>query len=302
MATGLRATSRDCRYCAVSVDDDWAPLPPDTVDLPGGDAKATPAARPSTPLPKTLPPALPRAPADRPHAPPTPAEVAAGDRALQDLLQRLVHRERTADPVRRALAHAARKQALAAPLVPAAATTAAAPEPLAASTHAAVQYDGDRDPREDEPWFAHLPAAARQRLRDTWHRERHRFDGRSGNYWRDVRRAALQGAFVFLLLALLQAPMLGSLGPLPALTLAGAVAGAVARLGHGGRFAFALAGAAAFLLVMGPSLGSSLVQPLGLTSVLLASYGMGLLGIDREMQRSGGFDDAARPTPPTPAP
>ena len=265
--------------------DDWAPLPPESVPLAG--ESRTPPRRGNIPKPMLRPRA-----ADAPPPPAaTDAERAAAERALESLKQRL-HGAPAAprDPVHAAYAHATRKAAATAALGPA----SPPPRPVVpADDHtpgtAGMEYGIDRDPREDEPWFAQLPAPEQARLRHQWHGGRHRFDDLRANYWRDVRRATWQGALVFALIAVMQAPMLGTFGPFLQLLLGGALAGAIARMLGGGRFAFAGAGIAAHLLIMGPTLGMGLFSPLGLTTILIASYGMGLLGFDREIKRSGGF-------------
>jgi len=66
-----------------------------------------------------------------------------------------------------------------------------------------------------------------------------------------------------------------------------ALAAGVAELCRGGRFIYAAAGGLAFAAVMGPTV---FIQPLSLTSLLLASYGMASIGMDGEMRRSGGFE------------
>lgn len=220
------------------------------------------------------------------------AEQADAEARLEALQQRLAAAPRKeADPVRRAYAHATRKAAATADFVatPERAEVPVAPIADVVPGASDIAYANDHDPREDDPWFQQLPAKEQQRLRANWHRQRHRFEGLRASYWRDVARATWQGAAVFAVLAVLQAPMLGSLHALPGLVVAGAIAGTAGRMLGGGRFAFAFAGFAAFLLAMGPGLTAGLFSPLGLASVLIATYGMGLLGVDREMRRTGGF-------------
>jgi hypothetical protein len=271
----------------VQPDDEWAPLPPETVPL-AGDPAPPPAPRGSIPTPALRPRA-----ADAPAAAaPTEAEREAAERAFQELKQRLQAAPTPKqNPVRRAFAHATRKAAATATFggKPSRAAAPVAPADDHTPGTAGVQYSIDRDPREDEPWFAQLPPDEQQRLRAQWHTQRHRFDNLGAIWWRDVRRATWQGAFVFFVLAVLQAPMRGTFGPIFQLVLAGALAGAIARMLGGGRFVFAGAGAAAHLLIMAPTLGLGLLSPLGLITILIASSGLGLLGYDREMKRSGGF-------------
>jgi hypothetical protein len=70
--------------------------------------------------------------------------------------------------------------------------------------------------------------------------------------------------------------------------LAGAIAGAIAELCRGDRFVYALCGGLAWACVMGPVL---FVQPFVMPGVMLAAYGMGAMGMEGEMRRSGGFAD-----------
>ncbi len=275
-------------------EDDWAPLPPETVPL--GEA--------AKPRPKYAHKVVPQ-PALRPIArgaaasAPTAAERQLADEQLAALQQRLAATPRaTDDPVGRAVSRASRKAALSAnfageppPTVPGAPAMDAVP-----GVHR-VAYGVDRDPREDEPWFLQLPTAEQQRLRSSWHRTRHRFDGRRPAFWRDVRRAAWQGALVFFVVGLLQVPTFG-VAAIPRFALAGAVAAPLGRLAGGGRFAFALVGFLALALVSGANVLAVLFSPIGLPSALIACHGMALLGFDREMQRSGGFDEKQHTGPP----
>ena len=60
----------------------------------------------------------------------------------------------------------------------------------------------------------------------------------------------------------------------------------VGEASGGGRFAYGAAGGVAYLLVLGPQL---LLSPFGLVMVLMASFGLAALGMQNEMERSGGF-------------
>lgn len=144
----------------------------------------------------------------------------------------------------------------------------------------------DVDPREREPWFVDLPVPEQERLRAFWWHERHRHDDVGIQLRRRLGRAVAHGALVFFVLGLLQVMLHGGFAVLPTLTAAGALVAGAAELCGGGRFLYAFAGAAAFVVVLGPLV---LLQPLGMISLLLSTYTMGLLGMDGEMRRSGGF-------------
>ncbi len=149
--------------------------------------------------------------------------------------------------------------------------------------------EADRDPREHEPWFLALPTPDRERLRAYWWHERHRHDGKGVRIRRRVGRAVLHGALVFFVLGLLQILLHGGFAMVPVLTAAGALGAGVAELCGGGRIVYSLAGAGVFVVVLGPMV---MLQPLGMVSLMLTTYTMGALGMDGEMQRSGGFDVA----------
>jgi len=164
------------------------------------------------------------------------------------------------------------------------------PAPLAhdiavAAATAPPVVDADNDARELEPWFRELPAAERERLRAHWWSERHRNDDAGLRARRRLARAIGCGALLFFVLSLPQA-LLGGLAVVPALVAAGAMAGGAAHLCGGGRFVYSCAGALAFCTVM----GMSVLSPMGLSCVMLATYGMGIVGMDGEMRRSGGFE------------
>jgi len=149
-----------------------------------------------------------------------------------------------------------------------------------------VDDPGERDRRQDEPWFGRLPAAEQQRLRASWHEKRHRFDHEWRRNCRRLWRATCHGGLLFLVVALVQSVFVG-LGPLLPMAAAGALAGLVGQACGGGRFALGIAGTIAYLVVMGPGL---LINPFGLICALLVAHGMGVLGLQREMEQSGGFD------------
>ena len=155
--------------------------------------------------------------------------------------------------------------------------------PVAVCVDAAAS---DLDPRELEPWFRELPADEQQRLHDCWHEERHRFDDRAKISRRRLGRVAVYGGLLFGFMGLLLAPLLGTFAKAVPLLVAGAIAASGAHAFGGGRFVFAGAGSIAFVCVMGLTV---FIQPLSFAALMLASFGMGLVGMDGEMRNSGGF-------------
>src|SRR5262245_16872060 len=101
------AGARHADWSRMEPEEDWAPLPPESVPL-AGDAPPAPPRRGNIPTPALRP----RAADAPPPAAPTEAERAAAERALAALKQRLdATPEPPRDPVRRAYAHATRKAA-----------------------------------------------------------------------------------------------------------------------------------------------------------------------------------------------
>ncbi|HEB52388.1 MAG TPA: hypothetical protein ENI87_03930 [bacterium] len=146
----------------------------------------------------------------------------------------------------------------------------------------------DADPRESESWFRALPEPERQRLRAIWHQQRHRFDHRGMRARKRIGRAMVFSGLWFAVMACLQAPMLGGFDLLPLLLLAGALAGGAASALGGGRMTYSLAGGLGYFAVMLPSI---LAMPYVLSTLMVAVYGMGVIGMDGEMRRSAGYRD-----------
>ncbi|MBL8732544.1 MAG: hypothetical protein JNN13_09270 [Planctomycetes bacterium] len=297
----------------MSTEDDWAPLPPDQLLMHPGELASRVAAASPAPVPLV--------PAATSPAAPTPAGLAAPAaaasvqappdpealRALAALQQRLaaappaddfvsavLQRERRQQQKRRrAMAKVTAAVAAVATEGPAAVVApdaaAAIPEaPAVAPAVAAPAAPVDVDAREHEPWFLELPEPEQQRLRRTWSAKRQRFGDEGAKRRRRLQRVVVYGLCLFGFLALLQAPLMG-LGLVLPLAGAGALAAGVADLCGGGRFVFSFCGAIAFVAVQGPMV---LVQPFGIMSLLIACYGLGTIGMDGEMRRSGGFGEA----------
>lgn len=146
----------------------------------------------------------------------------------------------------------------------------------------------DIDPRETEPWFAELPKKEQERLKTHWWYERHRNDGAGTKLRRRIGRAVGYGALLFFVMSLLLVMLLGGFSYVPLLTAAGALAAGVAEVCGGGRIRYGIAGAAAFVLVLGPQV---FLQPLAMIALMLLTYAMATLGMDGEMRQSGGFGD-----------
>lgn len=285
-------------------DDDWAPLPEGELCQRPGEGVAVPpraavAARapvaPAAPVPAPARAPRPAKPAVKPVDPEAEralaalkAKIAAAAPATS-LIADVQHRQQREERKRQAVGKV--PELVAAVVAPPSAALPPAPAPAPEPAPEVVIDTAacEVDPRELEPWFKQLPASERERLRAQWWLERHRHDGKGLAVRRRLQRALGYGALVFFVLGVLQAMLVGSVALVPMLTAAGAVAGGLAEILGGGRFVYALAGAMAFVAVMGPMV---LVQPLSLTSLLIACYGMGAIGMDGEMRRSGGFRDA----------
>ncbi|MEO6598033.1 MAG: hypothetical protein ABIP94_25090 [Planctomycetota bacterium] len=281
----------------MSEPDDWAPLPEDQRAAHSGELLDVPVRPPRTLAPAPATPVRPAA------APTTPSPVAPrepdpeAERALAALKRRIAaakpatswiaemqHREQRAERRRRAAN-------MGEPSVVAATdqTVDVADQAVCAdATPPAIDAASDIDPREAEPWFRDLPRSEQERLRTHWWYDRHRNDDAGTKVRRRLRRAFVYGASLFFVMGLLQSLLMGGFGLVPALTAVGGVAAVLAEAAGGGRFVYSAAGAIAFVVVMGATV---LLQPFALMSLLMASYGMGTLGMDGEMRRSGGFGD-----------
>lgn len=283
--------------------DDWEPLPTDHLaSHPGEFAPLDKVVgrAPSAPETRAVAATEPkRSPAgggagvkaaDSARATAAPADPAA-ERALQQLKARLAKAppptSLIAEVQRREAKQERRQRAARAPQLVGSAPLVVEGLPTVPLPVAYQQGPDGRDPREDEPWFADLPPAEQQRLHQQWALERVRFDSIGLVRRRQLLRVMVSGALVSFVFALLQVLLLGGFGYVPLLTAGGAVAAGAAQACGGGRFAFAAAGGFVYMLIMVPVI---LVNPYALTGVMLAGYGMGAVGMEEEMRRSGGFD------------
>lgn len=148
-----------------------------------------------------------------------------------------------------------------------------------------------RDPREDEAWFQELPEAERHRLAAAW------ADKRAGDLharrWnpRKLQRALVHGLVVMLVAALFVAILGAGAVKLGVFVLLGTLGSGVAQLCGGGRFTYALVGMLAFFLAFAREV---LGHPIMLYGAVLTAYLLGVIGLEDEMRRSGGFDDRQR--------
>jgi hypothetical protein len=177
---------------------------------------------------------------------------------------------------------------------------AAVAEPLRATVvtmaddptqRAQLAYDqgaDGRDEREESEWFRALPRKEQERLRGQWADERCRFTDGWARFRVRMVRAMSGGALVMGILGVLQSLLLGGFELVPAMAFAGACAGGFAELFRGDRFVYALCGGLAWVCVMGPVV---LRQPFALPGLTMAAYGLGAIGMEGEMRRSGGFKD-----------
>lgn len=215
----------------------------------------------------------------------------AAERALQRLKAKLqkarASRSLIAEVQRREEKQERRQRAGRAPQLAASGPVVVATPAVASLAVDYAQGHDGRDLREESPWFLDLPKGEQERLHRQWATERVRFSGVAAVRRRHLQRVIAHGALVSFVFAVLQVLLLGGFGYVPILTAAGAAAAGVAQVCRGDRFVFALAGGFAYAAVMLPVF---LTNPYALTGVMLAAYGMGTVGMEEEMRRSGGFD------------
>jgi hypothetical protein len=269
---------------------DWEPLPEERRLSHPGEFASAPAADDAPAAGNAARPIAADAPAAAPPPPPDPEAEAALRRLQQriaaagpatSLVAEVQHREQRA---------ARRRAAARAPFADQAKVVRSGlrgPEDVPPPSEVAAPVE--QDPREQEPWFRALPASQQERLKAHWWHERHRHDRAGVLLQRRLGRAVGHGALLFFVLSLLLVMLLGGLSLVPMLTAGGALAAGAAELCGGGRFVYAVAGGAVFVLVLGPM---AFLQPFLLLALMLITYSMGCLGMDGEMRRSGGFVDA----------
>ena len=257
-------------------DDDWAPLPAADLALRPGESVDVPVRAVVQP-------------------PPAPPASPVPDPAAEAALAALQHKLRTAKPATSLLAiagqaahKAARKQrARANPSLQATVATIA-DDPTARPQIAYDPGADGRDEREESDWYRALPQKEQERLQRQWAEERGRFRDGGAKFRARMQRAAIGGACVMGLLGICQSLLLGGFGLVPVMAVAGAIAAMVAEVCRGDRFVYSLLGALAWVCVMGPVV---LQIPFAMPGLLMAAYGMGAIGMEGEMRRSGGFRD-----------
>lgn len=188
-----------------------------------------------------------------------------------------------------------RRRALLSPFVAWARPVAARWEDTRLGTAERQVAAGEMDDREQAEWFLRLPEHEQHRLRERWRARMADVDTDTLRSRAWLQRAAIEGAVLFTFVGIAQYVFCGGGGFLPlvmAFTIAGALAAVAGQLLGGGRFLFALLGALAWAIVGIPTLGAGVISAFGLLVSQLATFGMGALGMDREMRRTGGFRDA----------
>ena len=269
-------------------DDDWAPLPAETVTTQEAKAAMRESAR-QVAMPK---------PAVRPanKAAATGTERTGGsdplaEAALTALRERLQQQPTTRDPVAQAFRRASRKNQE--PLVEARpAPTRLPPSPDACVDRTSELRLDDRDAREDLPWFQALPEEEQQRLREGWRANKDRFTCIGEQRRAAMRRAMAVGGLIGCANVLLTAIGLALSGgasmhlwPVWIVGLSVAAAALGARLG-GGRVALYALGMAAYALAMGRMI---YLCPNLLFSMLLHGALFQYIGADLDSLRTGGF-------------
>lgn len=147
-----------------------------------------------------------------------------------------------------------------------------------------IAKKSDLDPRELEPWFQELPEEERERLRDSWHDERHRFDHTGKVYRKRLKRAAIYGSMCFFATGVLMSWLFMDLNYLWRFAILGPIAGCAAQVMGGERFTYGAVGAIGFV----GAIGSGIVIPFSWYGLLFTISVMCMLGMDGEMRRSGG--------------
>lgn len=295
---------------------DWDPLPEPTVEVwqPGVPSPAAPAPAPASVAQPPVPHLATRRPRAQPEPPPlrpVPMDQRVSLEAEAQAREQLAVMMRKADPrlqsgvelagarhtaLSRALDRMdRRRRALLAPFVEWARPVAARWEDTRLGSAEREVAAGEVDDRERADWFLRLPEHEQQRLREHWRARGDHVDVDALRSRAWLQRSAIEGAVLFTFVGIAQFVFCGGGGFLPlvlAFTIAGALAAALAQLLDGGRFLFALLGALAWAVVGIPTLGAGVISAFGLLVSQLATFGMGALGMDREMRRSGGFREA----------
>lgn len=150
-----------------------------------------------------------------------------------------------------------------------------------------IAKQSDMDERELEPWFQELPEDERGRLRESWTRERHKFDYTGKAARRRMLRAACYGTLCFVSVGLMMGVLFWDLMVLLRCTLVGPIAGVIAQLLGGGRFSYGLMGLVGFVAAM----GSGIMMPFSFYGMMFCISTMAAVGLDGEMRRSAGYRD-----------
>ena len=269
-------------------EDDWAPLTPEQlaqrpweaqapVDAAeAGFAEVAPKPKPIAPLPERAP--------EKPLS-------ACQEKMVRDLQERVAK----AGPgnsliaqVQRREQRGQRKQKAATRVAGQLAATCVVGEaPKAPEPEFEIEKQTDMDPRELEPWFQELPEVERQRLRERWTAERHKFD-HTGKAWRSrMKRAAAYGTMSFAVTGLLMSFLFMDLMVLVSCLIVGPFAGMVAQLLGGERFTYGLLGLVGFVA----AIGNGIMLPFAWYGMIFSIATMAALGMDGEMRRAAGCRD-----------
>jgi hypothetical protein len=276
-------------------DDDWAPLPAETVATQES-RKADREHRKQIAVP---------APAVRPvgkhkHV---SAEVTASapsvelaEVALLQLRERIAKQQKDDTPVQQAFRKASKRPEQTLMESARSNEIVAPPAPTECTDQSVAIQFADRDPREGMPWFVALPQSEQERLRAQWSLQRQPYE--EPPHARSARRrmfvlAGLIACFSILLTALglmMRGFMPTSLWPawIFCATLAAAFVGSRMR---GGYILFFALGLASYAVAM----GSAIYWSPNLLFALFVHGGlMAFAGLDQESLRSGGFCAAHR--------
>ena len=269
-------------------EDDWAPLTSEQLAQRPGEAEhsvVTPAEEQGMVAPQAVPVAA--MPERRPNKPLSPlAEKMV--RELQERVAKAGPGNSLIAQVQRREQRGQRKQKAATRVAGQLAATCVIGEaPKAPEPEFEIEKQTDMDPRELEPWFQELPEVERQRLRERWTAERHKFD-HTGKAWRSrMKRAAAYGTMSFAVTGLLMSFLFMDLMVLLSCLIVGPFAGMVAQLLGGERFTYGLLGLVGFVA----AIGNGIMLPFAWYGMIFSIATMAALGMDGEMRRAAGCRD-----------
>jgi len=269
-------------------EDDWAPLTEEQLAMRPGEVEDAPFVGEFARVAEKVAEPEVEEPLEPPPKKPVDPRAEQMMRELEERVAKAGRGDSLISQVQRREHRTARKQKAKARVAPQLAAMCvvgeAPPEP---EPEFEIAKKSDVDPRELETWFQELPEDERERLRESWSSERHRFD-HTGKVWRRrMKRAAIYGSICFVTTGMLMSYLFMDLNYLWRFALVGPIAGCVAQLCGGERFTYGLVGAIGFIA----AIGSAIAIPFSWYGLLFAITTMCAMGLDGEMRRTGGCTD-----------